>query len=34
VTKPGYDTSTTDPPLGTTEHPIKLKRLTIPEGRP
>ena len=34
ATKPGYDTSTTDPPLGATDHPIKLKTLTPPEGRP
>jgi hypothetical protein len=34
ATKPGYQTSTTDPPLGTTDHPIKLKRLTPSEGQP
>ncbi|MGO9596884.1 MAG: TIR domain-containing protein [Isosphaeraceae bacterium] len=34
ATKPGYDTSTTDPPLGATDHPIKLKPLIPPENRP
>jgi hypothetical protein len=34
ATKPGYETSTTDPPLGATDHPIKLKRLTPSEGPP
>ena len=34
ATKPGYDTSTTDPPLGATDHPIKLRPLTTPEDRP
>jgi len=34
ATKPGYDSSTTDPPLGATDHPIKLKPLTTPEERP
>jgi hypothetical protein len=34
ATKPGYSTSTTDPPLGATEHPIKLKLLTPTEDRP
>jgi hypothetical protein len=34
ATKPGYQTSTTDPPLGATDHPIKLKRLTPSEGSP
>ena len=34
ATKPGYDTSTTDPPLGATDHPIKLKTHTLPRDRP
>jgi hypothetical protein len=34
ATKTGYDTSTTDPPLGATDHPIKLKPLTSRETRP
>ena len=34
ATKPGYDTSTTDPPLGATDHPIKLKPLAPREDRP
>jgi hypothetical protein len=34
ATKPGYETSWSDPPLGTTDHTIKLKRLNPSECRP
>jgi hypothetical protein len=34
ATKPGYETSTADPPLGANEHPIKLNRIAPSEDRP